>query len=178
MSKSVAFLRAMNVGGRRITNADLTAHVEALGFTDVSTYRASGNVIFAGEASAEVAEERLQRGLQERLGYAVPAFVRSAAELRSMVADQPFDAALVAASAGKVQVTIYGGRPSDEAREQVLALSCEADRLAFVGRELYWLPSGPMSQSELDHKAIVRALGHGTTRTLGTLENLCEKVGR
>jgi uncharacterized protein (DUF1697 family) len=43
----VAFLRGMNVGGHRISGGELCAAFEELGFEDVSTFRASGNVIFA-----------------------------------------------------------------------------------------------------------------------------------
>jgi hypothetical protein len=47
MSRYVAFLRGMNLGGRRISNDDLRSRFEALGCEDVATFRASGNVVFA-----------------------------------------------------------------------------------------------------------------------------------
>ena len=46
MTLHAAFLRGMNVGGQRITNAELRDEFEALGFESVTTFRASGNVIF------------------------------------------------------------------------------------------------------------------------------------
>src|SRR5262245_50410313 len=83
MDRYVAFLRGMNLGGRRITNEELRSHFEALGCEEVATFRASGNVILscAGD-SEEKLTTRLEVGLGERLGYEVPVFLRSADELR------------------------------------------------------------------------------------------------
>jgi hypothetical protein len=50
MSEYAAFLRGMNVGGHRVSNVELGARFEELGFSEVSTFRASGNVIFAAAA--------------------------------------------------------------------------------------------------------------------------------
>jgi uncharacterized protein (DUF1697 family) len=56
-----------------------------------------------------------------------------------------------------------------------MALAGEEDLLAIEGRELYWLPSGGVSESELDLKAIDKALGKGTMRTMGTIEQIAAK---
>ena len=57
MNVYVAFLRGMNLGGRRIKNEELRAEFEALGFEEVATFRASGNVIF-GASGGESEEMR------------------------------------------------------------------------------------------------------------------------
>ena len=57
----------------------------------------------------------------------------------------------------------------------MLALATDEDLLAIEGRELYWLPSGGISESDLDLKAIDKALGKGTTRTMGTIEQIAAK---
>lgn len=46
MPRFIAFLRAINVGGRNIKMDDLRALLEAMGLTNVETFIASGNVIF------------------------------------------------------------------------------------------------------------------------------------
>jgi uncharacterized protein (DUF1697 family) len=173
MPRYAAFLRGMNLGGRRITNDALRTHVAALGgVEDVATFRASGNVIFdapdAGDPDALA--RRVEAGLGVALGYEVPVFLRTGAELRAIVAHAPFTAEQVAASAGKLQVSLLRAEPPAAARRAVLALASEQDRLALRGRELYWLPHGRMSDSELDLDAIVTALGPATMRTIGTLE--------
>lgn len=100
MPRFAAFLRGMNLGRRRITNDDLRTHVEALGFADVRTFRASGNVILdaaAGDTLADVAL-RLESGLRTALAYEVPVFARSAEQVRAMAAFEPFSAEELAAS--------------------------------------------------------------------------------
>jgi uncharacterized protein (DUF1697 family) len=56
-----------------------------------------------------------------------------------------------------------------------LAEASDEDRLAIGGRELYWLPSGRMSDSELDLKLLEAVLGPWTMRTLGTIEQIVAK---
>jgi uncharacterized protein (DUF1697 family) len=176
MNRYVAFLRGMNLGGRRITNDDLRSHFFALGCEDVATFRASGNVIFAAddEPSAKLIA-RLEDGLVGALGYEVPVFLRSAKELLAIAAREPFEAKALEASAGKLQIALLTKKPTAEARERALAHSTEADRLAVEGRELYWLPQGRMSDSELDLKALAGILGSMTIRTKGTIDQIAAK---
>lgn len=177
MERYVAFLRGMNLGGRRIKNEELRAHFEGMGLGEVATFRASGNVVFAtdsGEREAELAE-RVEAGLDERLGYDVPVFLRSAAEVAAIAAHEPFGPAIVEASKGKLQVSLLREGPSSAVRGEVLALASDEDRLALAGRELYWLPSGGLLDSALDLKAIEALLGPDTRRTMGTIEQIAAK---
>jgi len=177
MRRYVAFLRGMNVGGHRIKNDDLRLRFEAMGLAEVATFRASGNVIFAAEkGDGTVAlTERIETGLSEALGYEVPVFLRSAAEVGEIRAYDPFDPDLVTASAGKLQVSMLLSAPAAAAREEVLAMETEEDRLAVRGRELYWLPSGGMLDSLLDLKAIDTILGQSTRRTKGTIDQMAAR---
>src|SRR5689334_8753020 len=179
MDRYVAFLRGMNLGNRRIKNEELRRHFEAMGFEEVATFRASGNVIFSApkrEAEAKLAA-RVGAELDERLGYDVPVFLRSAKEISAVTEQEPFDPKAVAKSKGKLQVSFLKKKPAAAARKKALALASDEDRLAIEGRELYWLPSGGISESDLDLKAIDAALGAGTMRTMGTVEQIVVKLG-
>lgn len=177
MAAHVAFLRGMNIGGRRITNADLAEAFAGLGFDGVGTYRASGNVFFADPDRDEAAlVAAIEKGLDEALGYAVPTFVRSAAEVRAIAELEPFDPDRVAASGGKLQVSVLGSKPAKRKADAVLALAGDEDLLAFAGRELYWLPSGGLLDSDLDLDAIDDLLGPSTRRTKGTIEGIAAKL--
>lgn len=177
MERYVAFLRGMNLGGRRIKNDELRAEFEQLGCADVATFRASGNVIFgsAGGASESALTSRVEAGLGEALGYEVPVFLRSCDEVASMAAREPFDAKLVEASRGKLQVSLLLKKPTAKASEAVLALAGDDDLLAIEGRELFWLPSGGLLESDLDLKAIEAILGRDTRRTKGTIDQIAAK---
>jgi len=176
MNRYVVFLRGMNLGGRRITNDELRSHFEALGCGEVATFRASGNVIFAndGEAPAKLTL-RLESGLAEALGYEVPVFLRSAKELLTIASREPFEAKHVDASKGKLQIALLTKKPSAVAAKKALALSSDADRLSIKGSELYWLPDGGLSESELDLKALATMLGPTTIRTKGTIDQIAAK---
>ncbi len=176
MSEYAAFLRGINVGGHRIASGELCARFVQLGFHDVGTFRASGNVIFA--AATEPLTEmsaRIEAGLLAALGYEVPVFLRTATEVCAIAAHQPFPKPLIAASQGKLQVAMLYGRPTGRVRKEVLALATDEDRLAFSDRELHWLPSGGILDSALDFKVMGKLLGPMTTRTKGTVEQLAAK---
>jgi uncharacterized protein (DUF1697 family) len=176
VDRYVAFLRGMNLGGRRIANDDLRSHFEALDCDHVATFRASGNVIFAadGESPAKLTA-RLEGGLADALGYEVPVFLRSARELLAIATHEPFDAKRLDASKGKLQVALLRTKPTAAAAKDALALSTGDDRLAIERRELYWLPNGGLSDSELDLKALAALLGPTTIRTKGTIDQIVAK---
>jgi uncharacterized protein (DUF1697 family) len=177
MPRYAAFLRGMNVGGHRIANDALRKHVEALELEDVATFRASGNVIFSadGGAALEVVARRLEKGLEQALGYAAPVYARTAAQMRAMAAYEPFDPGLVEAAKGKLQVALLSAKPTAKARKQVLDLATDDDRLVLHGSELYWLPSGGILDTALDLKAIDALLGRCTRRTKGTIDLIAAK---
>jgi uncharacterized protein (DUF1697 family) len=177
IDKYAAFLRGINVGGNHlIGSAELCAIFEGLRLTEVATFRASGNVVFAApeEVPAEMTE-RIERRLAAALGYEVSTFLRTAGEIRGIAAHEPFPPEVVAASGGKLQIVFLRTPPPPDAREEVLALAGAEDRLAFGGRELHWLPSGGMSDSALDLKRIERLLGPTTIRTAGTVGLIAAK---
>ena len=165
-----AFLRGMNVGGHRITNDDLRAAFAETGFEDVGVFRASGNVAFdAGNGDPTAT---IETGLESALGYAVPTFVRTAKEMHTLAADEPFDAKTLEAAKGKLQVVFLRKRPP----KSVLDRATESDQLALgAGAELYWLPSGGLMESELGMAGLADLAGAATTRTKGTVEQITKK---
>jgi uncharacterized protein (DUF1697 family) len=168
-----AFLRGMNLGNRRITSEDLRAEFERIGLDSPRTFRAAGNVVFESPGRSEAKLiELIESGLEQGLGYSVPTVLRTAREAAAVAAAEPFPPADVAASAGKLQVLLLAASPAATAREAVLARATGEDRLAFGSRELYWLPSGGISDSELDLRGIEKDLPPGTMRTRGTIEQL------
>lgn len=87
----VALLRGINVGGKSLVRmADLKDCVEELGYEDVSTFIASGNVLFeTSERDAAKLESTLERAIERRFGLPITVVVRSRAEFRRIVAAIP-----------------------------------------------------------------------------------------
>jgi uncharacterized protein (DUF1697 family) len=175
MPRYAAFLRGMNVGGHRVTNAELCGLFAELGFEDAVAFRTSGNVVLEADGPKGDLSARIEEGLAAELGYEVPVFLRGSAEINGIVAQEPFPAAAVEASKGKLQVLLLAAKPPAKARDEALAHASDEDRLAIHGSELYWLPSGGISESDLDLKAIGRLLGIGTMRTKGTIDLIAAK---
>jgi uncharacterized protein (DUF1697 family) len=166
----------MNLGRRRLTNATLVAAFRDLGFDQVAPFLASGNVVFKTKKQAiEKLTKKLESGLEAALRYPVPTFLRSADDVQRIATHEPFDEAMLAPSTRNVQVMLLQMTPSPKARRHVLSLETQDDHLAFGERELYWLPLGNMSASELDLKSIEKAVGPTTTRAQRTLVRLAAK---
>jgi uncharacterized protein (DUF1697 family) len=177
VERYVAFLRGINLGNRRVKSPELIAHFEAIGFEDVATFRASGNVVFVdpdGDTEAKV-QGRVEAGLAEGLGYDVDTFLRSAKEVAAIAARDPFDAKAIEASKGKPQVVLLGRKPSAKAKKALEEIAPDGDLMVVEGRELHWLPTVGLSETELDTKALDAALGKGTTRTAGTIAVIAAK---
>ena len=175
MPRHAAFLRGMNLGGRRVTNAELCAVLVDVGFENPAAFLASGNLVFDAPRTkpAQIAA-RMEKGFREALEYEVPTFLRSADEVRAIAARDVF-AKERAKSRGKLQVMLLMEKPAPAARRRALALATDEDRLELDGRELYWLPQGGILESELDMKGLDKALGLMTTRTFRTIERLSAK---
>jgi uncharacterized protein (DUF1697 family) len=169
LPRYAAFLRGINVGGTRISKDDLCAPFTALGFEDVTTFRASGNVIF--EAPREPATKlatKIEKALADDLGFTkATTFVRSAAEMRALAKDDPFPRE----PDQKLHVIFCLKKPP----AKVLELATPSDQLKIGKKELYWAPEGRMLDSDLDLKAVEEVIGANTMRTKGTIDEIAAR---
>ncbi len=78
-TRYVAFVGAINVGGHNVKMADLREPFTVLGFTNVKTFIASGNVRFSSRAENTTAlEAQIETHLAAHLGFAVDTVIRCA----------------------------------------------------------------------------------------------------
>lgn len=90
-STHIAFLRAVNVGGRKVEMARLREVMTGMGFGAVRTYIASGNVFFtSADADRAALAARIEAGLSGAFGFAVPTILRTVPELAAELAASPF----------------------------------------------------------------------------------------
>jgi uncharacterized protein (DUF1697 family) len=141
--RQVAFLRAVNVGGRnRVPMAELRRLLEGCGYGDVITHLQSGNAVFdaPGGTPRETAGQ-IESVLAEELGVSARVLVRSAAELERAIAGNPL--ADVATDPARMLVTFLSEAPAREAAEGLVPADFEPDVFAFGEREVYvWCPEG------------------------------------
>jgi len=169
MTDYVALLRGVNVGGVNIKMADLAEVVRGLGYTDVKTVLASGNVLFATPDAASAAEPTLEAALRTRFGYEAWVHVLTVDAIRDIVAAYPFPR-----SGERHAHVVFVEKP--EVRAQLLAVTLDPDvEQAKAGHGvIYWsVPKGNTLESEMG-KAQSKASHKPwlTTRNLNTLEKL------
>lgn len=176
MGRYVALLRGVNVGGHTVKMAELRRVLERMGLTDVSTFIASGNVIFASKARDEVAlARRIEQELEGAFGFAVPTFLRSDAEVCALAAATHF----VGAPGGGTEYVGFLAAPVPAARAKaVLALADGRNRFAVKGREVHWWTAGKMMESGLDYPVIEKAIAERATfRNITTVRRLAGMLG-
>lgn len=176
MPQYAAFLRGMNIGKRRLKNEELARHFQELGFSQVQTFLASGNVLFqAQDDETSAVQARIEAGLRQALGYEVPTFLRSGPRLREIAALEPFDAALLAQTQGKHQVALLQRSPGPQERARLASVQTGQDWLHLGPQELHWLPQSGLSDSRLDLTGLERLLGPMTVRTRRTVTRMVDK---
>ena len=92
MTRYVAFLRGINVGGhKKIKMADLRRAFGSWGFTDVKTLLATGNVAFcADETQCDALASSIEAGIESTFGFEVGVIVRTLASITDLVSANPF----------------------------------------------------------------------------------------
>jgi uncharacterized protein (DUF1697 family) len=121
----------------------------------VATFIASGNVAFETQARDVPALEReIEEQLRRSLGFDVDTFVRSARELATVAAYEPFPDA----AEGSLYIAFLHAAPDGAGREKVMGYRTELDDLHVHGREVYWLARTRVSDSAFSGAVLEKAL--------------------
>jgi uncharacterized protein (DUF1697 family) len=170
INRYVALLRAINVGGRVVKMDQLRRIFEALPIRNVSTFIASGNVLFDTPAAAIHLEASIEQQLKQQLGYPVLTFIRTIPDLQQVVALNPFRG-----EEGSVYVAFLKRPPSREVAKSLVELSNEVDRFHVHQREVYWLAKAGFSGSTFSGAKLEKIVGPATARNITTVRKLSEK---
>jgi uncharacterized protein (DUF1697 family) len=183
MSRYVALLRGINVGGRnRVAMADLRQVAESLGHTEIATYIQSGNLVFSSDdESANGLADSLEQEIARRLEVRPAVVVVSRADLAQVIADNPFP--------GEANPKcLHAVFRRDEITEDAIAAIAGAeqkarakgsqDEVAVVGRTLFLRTPDGLGRSELAAQlARVGSQAEGTARNWATVARLMEMLG-
>ncbi len=168
MTTYFAFLRAINLGKRIVKSGELKKIFEDLGFENVRTYIASGNVIFESKEKDEgKLTQKIEKHLKDTLGYEVKTMLRSQAELEAVLKNNPFKKALEGATG---YISFLSEKPQKAAAKEIEERSSDTEIFKFKNRELYMLFHVRMSDSEFFKKPnYEKVLGvAATNRNLNT----------
>lgn len=175
MTIYVALLHAINVGGTgKLPMKELKAACEAVGLTQVSTYIASGNVVFASKRSAVVVKALIADLLRERFGLTKNhALIRTPQDLTRVIACNPFaDAAAVRPNL--LMVNYLDGLPQAGAAD-ALATYDGPERLHLSGNHLYIDYAKGVARSKLTPAFLEKTLRvPATSRNWNTTNKLLD----
>jgi len=174
--RTLAFLRAINVGGRTVRMDELRRLFAELGLASVETFIASGNVIFESRPGSEAAlAKRIEKHLAAHLGFDVATFLRSDREVAEIALRRPFEAA-EHARAGAFCVGFLAAAPSATARAELSRLESANDRFHVHGREVYWLCRTGQGESDFSNALFEKKCGvRATFRSMTTVAKLAAK---
>lgn len=178
MSRYLTFLRAINVGGHTVKMDVLRQHFEALGFANVETFIASGNVIFETPAkNTRSLEKKIEEHLHAALGYEVATFIRTEMELSAIAQYQPFSPPVLK-TAQALNIAFLAEPLDAAAQKKLMALKTDIDDFHAYGREVYWLCRKKQSESTFSNVRLEKTLGRSSTiRGLNTIQKLAVKYG-
>jgi uncharacterized protein (DUF1697 family) len=174
MSVRVGFLRAVNLGGRRVPMSRLVAVCESLGYDDVWSYGNSGNVAFDTTGARASVEAAMERALAHEFGFECTTFVRSVKQLRIVLDARPF-----ALTAGDTHfVTFLKKAPTASDVKRLEELSNDFDTLVVHGADVHWHMRGKSTDSRLAKSDWEKILGplSSTSRNVTMLTKLMAKV--
>ena len=171
MTRHVALLRAVNVGGRVVRMEQLRRIFESLGFRNVSTLINSGNVLFESRKSPAALETIIERRLQIELGYPVLTFIRSRDELERIVAYEPFKDD----RPGSLHVLFLKLPPSASAARTLISGANDIDRFQVHGREAYWHAAKGIGGSTFSGAKVEKLVGPATARNITTVRKLAAR---
>jgi uncharacterized protein (DUF1697 family) len=174
MGRYVAFLRAVNVGSRRVVMATARRVLEDLGFQDVASYVNSGNLLFSTVGTTEELESKIRTSLESEFGFQLTTFARTAKEVQKLVDEKPFRLA----SQDTHFVLLPLKRMSANEQKAVLNMANEHDELLISGRDVHWLIHGRSTETTLGPTQWARALpGNPTTaRNMKMLSRLFDRL--
>jgi uncharacterized protein (DUF1697 family) len=174
MAVFIAMLRGVNVGGNILKMERLREVCGELGFSNISTYVQSGNVVFESDRAASSIEGVMEKRLAKECRLAPSVIVRTPGEMRKMIAGNPF-LKEKGIDSGKLHVTFLAKVVANEAKVKLGAIKPGADRFHPAGKEIYLHCPVSYGKTKLSNNAIQKALGiSATTRNWKTVNALME----
>ena len=176
MPRCIAFLRALNVGGHTVKMNHLKLMFESLGYANVETFIASGNVIFTTKSAPGPAmATKIEKKLLHELGYDVETFIRTDAEVASLAERVVFSAAEIASS-HSTYVGLLRESLSADAINALATFNNETDSFRHQEKEIHFLTRIGMGASSFSNVKFEKQLGVPTTfRNINTMVRLARK---
>ena len=157
--KQIAFLRGVNVGGKNKVNMkELSLALSDAGFSSVSTYINSGNIIFDETENADIKIESI---IAEKFCVNTKAIIRTSQELDEIINNCPYPE-------DKAYITLLSGKA-----QPFEPIDGRGDGYTLSGDIVYLCINGYAHESKLQNAVFEKRTGlNATTRNLRTIKEL------
>lgn len=173
MPTYVALLRGVNVGQNLLKMERLRELCAQIGMKNARTCVQSGNVVFEADGSASKWAQALERKLGGETRLPVTVLVKTAAEMSSVLATNPF-LKEKGIDATRLHVTFLQHAAAKSAVEALAKVKAGPDRFRWLGTEIYLHCPEGYGRSKLANMTIEKVLGvRATTRNWNTVTKLC-----
>ena len=159
----IALLRAINVGGIKVSMTDLRTLFNDLGFEEPHTLLNTGNVVFRAEKKTGTALEKLlETEFAKRTARPTEFFVRTAEEWRAIITRNPFTEE-AKRDPGHLLVVTLKRAPTNQEVEALRAAITGPEVFHIDGKQAYMYYSTGIGTSKLTTKLIEKKLGTPNT---------------
>ena len=174
-NKYVAFLRGINVGGRRkILMADLKVLYQNLGYSNIVTYIQSGNVLFDSDTKESPKEmcEKITQAIKAQYDFDVPVIIRSVEEIEYILENNPFmteEEGII----NKLHLTFLSAIPAPENVEIAKSFDFSPDVFEIIGNNVFIYVGGSYHKTKLSNQFFEKKLKvRATNRNWKTVRKL------
>lgn len=171
-----AFLRAVNVGKRKLSSQHFQQLLEELGLSGVGTFLASGNACFQSRRKPDGLQQEIQAAIEKQCGFVSECFLRTRDQLEHVVAANPFDLSSDQQQTWLVNVAFVQDVVTKQKRKELEKLSSDYDAVRCIDRQVYWLCRGNrMSDSPIFQTFAKSLPDPNTVRKRTTLVRLLDR---
>ncbi len=173
--KYIALLRGINVGGNKIIKMkDLAEIFTSFGFKNVKTFIQSGNVIFdSPQSKTESVKNKIEKGLNNSLGYPVDAIIRKKEEIENVIKNNPFKKEIEQPNI-KLYVTFLSNSPVNKIKKEVSTYNNDLETFKIKNSEVYVLiRKNDIQKTVFSTNFLEKKLGLlGTTRNWNSVNKI------
>lgn len=165
----VAFLRAINVGNRRIKMADLRDVYTDLGYENIATYIASGNIVFDSPRPPKISD--LEDAFEHAFGFSAEVFLRDEQQVTDLVERVPWRT-----DAGIVEVSFLERSPNASDARALEGTAIAPERIVVTDTEVLFLRRGKGMDTIHKESTAMEILDMKMTRRgLATVQQIAER---
>lgn len=176
MTRYIAFLRGINVGGqKKVPMAELREVLSETGLKSIQTYIQSGNIVLESENhSKKDLQESIEKVIDDHFGFHVPVLVKSVIDIKHILENNPFNNKEDLES-NRIYFVLLFQKPSDEKIILFKEEHYPKEKWQIVGDCLYLCCENGYGKAKLNNNVVERKLKvDATTRNHKTMEKLLE----